>query len=118
MLRRRGNEVDVVSALEVLDHVTVARLLARGRPAETGEAIRWPLQVCREQTEPVLDFFRHRGLLEVIDGVGTPEEVAERLFEMLARRGFLRPRSDSRAREPGRASDGTMKWTARSSDHR
>lgn len=92
MLRRPGDDVDVVSAFEVPDHVIVARLLARGRPAETGEAIQWRLQVYRERTGSVLDCFRHRGLLEVIDGVGTPEEVAERLFGVLARRGFLRPR--------------------------
>lgn len=39
------------------------------------------LVVYRQQTEPVVEFYRRRGLLTAVSGEGTPEEVFERLVQ-------------------------------------
>ena len=76
----------VVSLLADIEEV-VARLLKRaeidGRSDDNEETIRVRLQVYAEQTEPLLDLYRSRGLLVEIDGLGPIDEVSERVFAAL-----------------------------------
>ena len=76
----------VVSLLADTDEV-VARLLRRaeidGRSDDNEETIRVRLQVYAEQTEPLLDVYRSRGLLVEVDGLGDVDEVSERVFVAL-----------------------------------
>ena len=76
----------VISLLADIDEV-VARLLKRaeidGRPDDNEETIRVRLQVYAEQTEPLLDVYRSRGLLVEVDGLGPIDEVSERVFAAL-----------------------------------
>ncbi len=66
--------------LEVpLEEVT-ARMKARAREDDTDEAIAQRLGLYETETRPVLQFFADRGLLVVVDGLGTEDEVSERLF--------------------------------------
>ncbi len=41
------------------------------------------LAVYREQTAPVADYYRGRGVLKQVDGMGSVEEVAARIDENL-----------------------------------
>ena len=65
----------------------VARLLRRaeidGRADDNEETIRVRLQVYAEQTEPLLDVYRTRGLLVEVNGLGEIDEVSERVFAAL-----------------------------------
>jgi adenylate kinase len=65
----------------------VARLLRRaeieGRSDDNEETIRVRLQVYTEQTEPLLDLYRSRGLLVEVDGLGEIDEVSQRVFAAL-----------------------------------
>jgi adenylate kinase len=65
----------------------VARLLRRavidGRSDDNEETIRVRLQVYAEQTEPLLEVYRSRGLLVEVDGHGEIQEVSERIFAAL-----------------------------------
>jgi len=49
------------------------------RPDDTEEVIRERLRVYREQTLPIADAYKKRGLLVNVEGTGAPEEVFERL---------------------------------------
>jgi adenylate kinase len=49
------------------------------RDDDNEETVRNRLQVYREQTEPVVDYYRPRGKLADIDGWGSPEEVFSRI---------------------------------------
>ncbi len=49
------------------------------RPDDTEEVIRKRLAVYREQTEPLIDYYQAKGILKRVDGVGSLEEVYERL---------------------------------------
>jgi adenylate kinase len=53
------------------------------REDDNEETIRSRLDVYREQTEPVVDYYRERGKLRTIDAEGTIEAIYERLKEAL-----------------------------------
>jgi adenylate kinase len=76
----------VISLLANIDEV-VARLLKRaeieGRADDNEETIRVRLQVYVEQTQPLLDLYRSRGLLVEVNGLGAIDEVSERVFAAL-----------------------------------
>jgi len=53
------------------------------REDDNEETITNRLQVYREQTEPLIEFYRKRGLLKTVDAEGSIEEVNQRLLEIL-----------------------------------
>jgi adenylate kinase len=53
------------------------------REDDKEETIGKRLSVYREQTEPVVDYYRSRGLLKTIDADGSMDEVYERLVNVL-----------------------------------
>jgi adenylate kinase len=60
----------------------------QGRADDTEEAIRHRQNVYTQQTAPILDVYRERGLLVEVDGIGSVDEVAARIREALASRGI------------------------------
>jgi adenylate kinase len=83
----------VISLLADTEEV-VARLLKRavidGRADDNEETIRVRLRVYAEQTEPLLEVYRSRGLLVEVDGLGEIPEVSERIFAALDAHGERR----------------------------
>lgn len=83
MLGRLGSALDVCLALEVDTEAVVQRLLKRaeieGRADDNEETIRERMRVYAEETAPLIDFYRERDLLETVSGMGTVEEVQERI---------------------------------------
>ena len=51
------------------------------RPDDTESVIRDRLRVYAEQTRPIAETYRERGLLVEVDASGSPESIAERLTE-------------------------------------
>ena len=49
------------------------------RPDDQPTAIATRLRVYAEKTEPLIEFYRDRGLLRTIDGDGSPQQVSERV---------------------------------------
>jgi adenylate kinase len=56
------------------------------RDDDTPPAIKKRLADYERETAPLIDWYRARGLLEVLDGFGTADEVTERLFAVIDRR--------------------------------
>ena len=52
--------------------------------SSTEEQIKTRLVTYHEHTAPVLAYFKERGKLEIVDGMGTPEEVEEAIRKILA----------------------------------
>ena len=73
--------------LDVPDEVVVLRLLGRaqkeGRKDDTEEAIRRRLEVYREETAPVIDYYRDRHQLVAIDGNQPLEKVTAELHKAI-----------------------------------
>ncbi len=76
----------VISLLADADEI-VARLLKRaeieGRSDDNEDTIRVRQQVYAEQTAPLLEIYRARGILVEVDGLGPIDEVSQRLFKAL-----------------------------------
>jgi adenylate kinase len=87
MISFTGHRLDAVVVLTVDQDELVGRLLQRakteGRADDTEEVIRRRQEVYAEQTEPLIDVYRDRGLLIEVDGLGEIDEVTERIFSAL-----------------------------------
>lgn len=77
------NSVRVIN-LEVPDQVLIERLLERGRLDDTQEVIRRRLEVYREQTAPLIDFYGDRQQLLSVNGNQSLEEVTAELEKTIA----------------------------------
>ncbi len=53
------------------------------RPDDQPAAVEMRLKVYAEQTAPLLEFYRGRGVLREVDAAGRPEEVGQRLRRLL-----------------------------------
>lgn len=87
MLSERGMELDAVVELNIPDDAIVGRLLKRAeledRQDDTEEVIRHRIEVYHDSTAPLLDVYGKRGKVVKVDGIGTIEEVRERLISAL-----------------------------------
>jgi adenylate kinase len=55
-----------------------------GRSDDNGEeTVRERLKLYHEQTEPMKEYFKERGILREVDGLGTPDEVFDRIVAAL-----------------------------------
>ena len=75
LLTEHQMPLDLVIALDVPEPLLVQRLLSRGRPDDDRETIRERFRQFNYLTEPLIDYYRNRGLLRQIDANGTPDEV-------------------------------------------
>ena len=78
-----GQQIELVVLMELDDAVLVQRLLGRGRADDNEEVIRHRLEVYRQQTEPLIAYYRERGLLQSVEAAGTVEAIAERIRGVL-----------------------------------
>jgi len=107
MLEEIGERLEKVILFEVPDEVVVERLSGRRIDPKTGkvyhvkynpppegveviqrdddreEVVRKRLKVYREQTQPLVDYYKQKGILEVVDASQPPEEVYRQLLTKL-----------------------------------
>lgn len=83
MLARQGEPLDGVLELQVPEEELFRRLAGRGRADDKPEVIRQRLVAYREQTEPLLAYYRRAGLLCSVDGQGGVDEIFERIAAVL-----------------------------------
>ncbi len=110
MLNAEGMAIDAVVLLEVPDDLIVDRIVGRRSDPETGaiyhlqfnpppaeimdrlvhrkddteEAVRSRLAAYHAQTAPIIPFYEEKALVKRVDGVGTPDEVTERIIKALS----------------------------------
>jgi adenylate kinase len=77
--------IDAAINLDVPLDVVTDRMKARGRADDTEEAIARRLELYELETAPVLEWFDDKGLLVTVDGVGSEDEVFERLLSAIDR---------------------------------
>jgi adenylate kinase len=90
-LAEANRPIDAVISLLADTEEVVARLLRRaeidGRADDNEETIRVRLQVYADQTAPLLEVYRSRGLLVEVNGLGEIDEVSDRVFAALDAQG-------------------------------
>ncbi len=83
MLKQKGTPLDVVLELRVPEEELFTRLAGRGRADDKPEVIRQRLVAYRQQTEPLLAYYTKSGLLKSVDGLGTVDEIFDRVKTIL-----------------------------------
>ena len=87
LLAEEGASLTAAVALQVDEDELVKRLSGRaaeeGRPDDNETTIRNRMEVYRRQTQPLLDYYSERGKLHRVDGMGSMDEVFERIDEVL-----------------------------------
>jgi adenylate kinase len=83
MLGAQQHELDHVVELAVDSDIVVQRLIERaekeGRADDTPETIRKRQEIYVAETAPLIDFYDQRGLLVRVDGLGSVDEVTDRI---------------------------------------
>jgi adenylate kinase len=74
---------DRVVNFDVPDETLVTRMLSRGRKDDSEDVIRRRLEVYREQTAPLIDYYETRQKLTTVDGDQTLEAVAAALKKIV-----------------------------------
>ncbi|MDX9920314.1 MAG: adenylate kinase [Paludibacter sp.] len=87
MLAERNRQIDFFLNIEVEKRELIARLLKRGetsgRSDDNLETIQKRLEVYEVKTAPVNDFYKQKGKLQPINGMGTVEEIFDRVSAVL-----------------------------------
>ncbi len=87
MIVSTGHSLDAVVVLTVDQDEVVERLLQRaetdGRADDTAEVIRRRQEIYAEETAPLIEVYRGRGLIIEVDGLGAVEDVTKRVFDAL-----------------------------------
>ena len=105
-LATRGIKLDAVLELEVDEDALLDRIrgraeeaASRGEPVrrdDNPEVFKTRLDVYREQTAPVTEYYRSQGLLNIVDGLQPIDAVTEQLAAALAALPSHQIRSDVR----------------------
>jgi adenylate kinase len=89
MIKFTGHRLDAVVLLTVDPGELVQRLSARAetedRTDDTEDVIRRRQEVYIEQTEPLIEIYRERGLLCEVDGLGDVDDVTQRILDALGK---------------------------------
>ena len=88
MLSEQGLKVDVMIYMDVPEEELVKRILLRGKESgraddASEEVIRDRIKVYHEQTAVVADFYAKQGKFADINGLGTMDEVFDRICQVI-----------------------------------
>lgn len=88
LLQSLGQRFDAAVQLKVDNEQIIERLAGRakaeGRADDSPESVRHRLHVYDQQTAPVVEFYRQRGELTEVDGMGALEDVFARIVAAIA----------------------------------
>jgi len=96
LLHTEGVELDHVIELHVDEEVLLDRIVTRAREAaqaggavrtdDNHEALKVRIDAYREQTAPLIDYYRSRNVLKSVDGLQPVDSVTEQIFQIMERR--------------------------------
>ena len=98
-LAQRGTPLTMALELRADESELIARMLRRAtaerRLDDNPQTIAHRMEVYRQQTAPLLDYYRFQGVLTVVDAMQTPDEVFEQIKIAVNKR-----RASSHVRQP------------------
>ena len=87
LLARIGQPIDCAVQLDVDSELLVERIAGRakaeGRADDNPESVRKRLDIYVQQTAPVVEYYRQHGMLTVVDGIGTLDQVFNRVVQAI-----------------------------------
>ena len=88
LLAKIGQPLDAVVKLEVPNAAIIERcelrFAAEGRADDNPESVRNRLNVYNDVTAPVIEYYRQRGMLKVVHGEGSMDDVFTRILQAVA----------------------------------
>ncbi len=90
LLKKLGITIDVVVEMSVDDAMLLGRIANRARETggaradDTEETLGKRLKVYHEQTAPVAGYYRDKGMLSTVNGMGSVDEVADAIEGVVA----------------------------------
>lgn len=90
ILERKGKELDAFLMLKVPEEELINRILSRGegRSDDTEEGVKKRLGVYWEETQPVLDHYKGQEVVKEVYGVGSIEEIFDRIKKALSKNPY------------------------------
>ena len=82
-IKQLNVSIKAVINLDILDQKILKRLAGRGRDDDKPELIKNRLKVYRDQTEPLLEFYNDRSLLNSINGDQTEVDVSNAIINVI-----------------------------------
>jgi adenylate kinase len=84
LLAEKGQEVSALMALDVDDEEIIKRILLRGKTSSRADdndesIIRNRIEVYNQETSPVFDYYQPAGKAIKVNGLGTIEDIFDRL---------------------------------------
>jgi adenylate kinase len=88
LLGEKGTPISVMLSLEVEKYELIKRLLGRGKVSGRSDdqdisVIENRIRVYNDETAPVKGFYEKQGKYQAVDGMGTIEEIFERLCKVI-----------------------------------
>jgi adenylate kinase len=81
----KSNDIEISRyiLLNITDEESMKRLLKRGRADDKKEVIEHRIAIFHDDTKDVIDYYKDKGLLSIVDGMGSVEDIHERMKEAL-----------------------------------
>ena len=79
-----NQSLEMVFYLDVNEEILVKRLLNRGRTDDNEDTIRTRLNIYKETTEPLIDFYKDKKILEYIDGNRELKIISDEIKQKMA----------------------------------
>ncbi len=79
-----NQSLEMVFYLDVNEEILVERLLNRGRTDDNEDTIRTRLNIYKETTEPLIDFYRDKKILKYIDGDRELKIISDEIKQKMA----------------------------------
>ena len=83
LLNELKQPIEAVVLLELDDAVLITRMLSRGRADDNEDVILNRLEVYRDKTAPLINYYQNKGLLISVSAQGSVEEITERICRVL-----------------------------------
>ncbi|MGU3435763.1 adenylate kinase [Actinomycetes bacterium M1A6_2h] len=83
ILAEMDQKLDAVVSFVIDEDVVVERMLARGREDDTEDVIRNRMKVYRDETAPLLNYYKDHGRLVTIDAEGDVDEVNRTVLDAI-----------------------------------
>ncbi len=79
ILQAMNQQIELVLVLQLNDELLIERLLARGRDDDNEAVIANRLDVYRQKTEPLIDYYDKKGLITRVEAKGDIQEIQSQI---------------------------------------
>lgn len=86
-------DIDLVLLIEISDRESISRILNRkeSRSDDTKEIAEKRLKIYHKESDQIINHYKSKGILQVVDGTGKQEDVFARICEIIYKKFGVKP---------------------------